>query len=872
MSEFPASILEKSRPCLKSKKWLEDFIEAIYSLLKVDFAVYIEIDPIKRRFIYRCSGDKSFCEIHAGKYNQIIPEIPNENSGISVKAYFDKKDNNEFDYICLPDVEDKKDPNHKYYKDLGIGVKSEISIPISTSFLDTDKFTISGILVLSSKQKNYFNNKQHPELFNKLKTIIAALTSSISWERLSIIEETWKKIYKDVSFSNKHKKFSDFYKNIFQILKALTPNQLKYIGIWFKYSDEKGHYLIKQNYEDYMVELERKEEHKICSVYSLITPTTDHEYRDFLEELERSKEKDGKYCFKKRLKTLRSAKLDDKQAFISNYRLLENDILLLTPILDPMNQDLRGIITWVVSRDFDPFMLSDNNMKLFSSLLFNSIEQIKKNKKRELKKKLYMVTKNMLNNQDFFGEKVLQIAKDVLNIEGCSIFLYDDLYKRLNLKYTTGIYRVGTCKCAKLKAIPSNEYQKISYTKDQDFSSKTWEAFDSKKIVICYSSNECIKHHPKTTEVAKIENCRSFMAALIEAPDGEKLGVIRCINKKSPFGDKAKDKEYFSDVDKDMLEHFSEMLGMRFQLIATYKKSISNERTLYHEISTQSLAAYNRIEWILKNTKQSDYIREKLIDVFTWNYNINFYTRVTNVFTLNAKDLEKEIVPLFGSIIIKWVNDLTREARKRAISFNLGEIHDLPRVFVNSNLMEMAIYNLLRNAVQYAIDGSTVEIEGVRINNFAVLKITNYGIPIYEEEKEKIFQIDYRTKEAKIVRSEGTGLGLPLVNQIVDELHGGMIDVESVEVAKKNTVLLQEIYRRFAHDSEKLQELVDKEDIEMLNILNVSRGRDVPRMTEAFADWFVKNKEYIIENKDDFDYYLNKPTYKTTFSMHIPVR
>jgi len=98
-------------------------------------------------------------------------------------------------------------------------------------------------------------------------------------------------------------------------------------------------------------------------------------------------------------------------------------------------------------------------------------------------------------------------------------------------------------------------------------------------------------------------------------------------------------------------------------------------------------------------------------------------------------------------------------------------------------LMEYAIYNLLTNAVKYSPADTqiTVACRLVAVGKDAAqlrLSVEDQGIGMDAKELRQIFQKFYRTKRAEASGEAGTGIGLAIVEQIVQH-HGGKMEVTS---------------------------------------------------------------------------------------------
>ncbi len=98
-------------------------------------------------------------------------------------------------------------------------------------------------------------------------------------------------------------------------------------------------------------------------------------------------------------------------------------------------------------------------------------------------------------------------------------------------------------------------------------------------------------------------------------------------------------------------------------------------------------------------------------------------------------------------------------------------------------LMEYAVYNLLTNAVKYSPPQTRVMVYGEVCGNGESddrvrLSVQDQGIGMDKKEVSRIFEKFYRTKKAEQSGEMGTGIGLSIVKQIINE-HGGTIHVES---------------------------------------------------------------------------------------------
>jgi PAS domain S-box-containing protein len=107
------------------------------------------------------------------------------------------------------------------------------------------------------------------------------------------------------------------------------------------------------------------------------------------------------------------------------------------------------------------------------------------------------------------------------------------------------------------------------------------------------------------------------------------------------------------------------------------------------------------------------------------------------------------------------------------------DVHPLDQpVYVDREMWEKIVLNLLSNAFKYTLKGSiTVKLR--QVGNSVVLGISDSGIGIKPDELPHLFERFHRVQGVQSRTHEGTGIGLALVRELVKQ-HGGTIKVDSV--------------------------------------------------------------------------------------------
>ncbi len=141
--------------------------------------------------------------------------------------------------------------------------------------------------------------------------------------------------------------------------------------------------------------------------------------------------------------------------------------------------------------------------------------------------------------------------------------------------------------------------------------------------------------------------------------------------------------------------------------------------------------------------------------------------------------LSLERAPLdLRALLSRIIEDVRPTLHRHTLTFS-GEGAQL-MVFGDASRLEQVLQNLIQNAIKYSPLGGPVSIDLQRMDNSALVCVSDKGIGIPTADLPQIFTRFHRAGNADVYHISGLGVGLYVVHEIV-RLHGGEITVESQE-------------------------------------------------------------------------------------------
>ncbi len=185
--------------------------------------------------------------------------------------------------------------------------------------------------------------------------------------------------------------------------------------------------------------------------------------------------------------------------------------------------------------------------------------------------------------------------------------------------------------------------------------------------------------------------------------------------------------------------------------------------------------------------KQRDkYVKITLEKAYRLEQLINEFFDITR-FNLQKIQLEKETINL-NYLLLQIADEfyplLEPNGKKAVVQAEenltvIGDADKLARVF----------NNILKNAVAYSYENSTIIIAAKKEDDKIVITFSNQGTTIPPQKLQTIFKKFYRLDTSRSTQTGGAGLGLAIAKEIVTA-HNGTISVESNEAHTVFTVTL----------------------------------------------------------------------------------
>lgn len=252
-----------------------------------------------------------------------------------------------------------------------------------------------------------------------------------------------------------------------------------------------------------------------------------------------------------------------------------------------------------------------------------------------------------------------------------------------------------------------------------------------------------------------------------------------------------------SAPDSDLRYISQALASMQYHLNDTVEWANNNEKRkkiLYsgiaHDLRSPLTSIIGYTEALQRGLATTEEKRKKYVDAIAFEAGI--LTHLVNQLLIYNKLSNRTIsYPMqltdLASVVESFVSKGKANLADKKVHVTLHLKHGIP-VMANAEEIQRIITNFLTNTVKYRIRPESEVVLTVRAEgNMAVLSYHDDGPGVEEDKIERIFEPFYRSDAARSKTSNGSGLGLAVVSEIVS-IHKGHIE------AKNDNGLLINIY------------------------------------------------------------------------------
>jgi len=202
-----------------------------------------------------------------------------------------------------------------------------------------------------------------------------------------------------------------------------------------------------------------------------------------------------------------------------------------------------------------------------------------------------------------------------------------------------------------------------------------------------------------------------------------------------------------------------------------------------HELRTPLTAIRGYAETLLDGGLEDEANKRKFVEIILHNA-----IRLNNIAAdlLVISELDSNAMPAapaeriaLHEVVDAAFNTVERAAAAKAIRLVRDQCEECWVVGYRFRL-EQVMVNLLDNAVKFnKTEGEVVVACGSLVDGQVRISVSDTGVGIPSEDIKRIFERFYRVDKSRSRPAGGTGLGLPIVKQVVEQM-GGSVSVESV--------------------------------------------------------------------------------------------
>lgn len=765
-------------------------------------------------------------------------------------------------YISINDVDhfkkDKTNELSRYFKDIPTGYKSEYFLPvyIKDKYPDgKEKRILHAVLVL-------FSNKDVTVTENQLENLSDILSVFITMKTTKDADKKLNQFVNELSGVIDVDNIVQKNNIVFKALRTLfvkndeEENQqhshLVYASLWSLNDNDPDDIFLEKEHALNFLDLPTQTESTPYVVNcKKIQGRKQHYFYRYIAIINRLKKKKGKE-FSRFIKPKFLSSLDDQftnfDIFLETQQLRSSDILVLVPIFPFDKNKLKyvGLLSLYFDEKSYSYYYNSNFLETVSREIFLSRYIVIQNMRRKLRGKLIRETGSIIEKEKEYYKKVCDIIRDSIKCKECLIYLYE------NATTLSKVVEEERLLIFPAKICTTNLPSKFQYFSSwlNDFKISLEER-GAEIPPFIYSRKDLI--HKSEDRIY------SLMVLPIVINRNEIAGFIVLVNKIKKIDGENKGSSFLY-CHFEIASIAEDIISLFIQIFRQHKISDGTLSKLNHELPAQTEVIIQNAKSIgeelkvqaIRNRAHINNLVYRISGAASIIRQYSQYTKMKN-FDEETANSAKEALDL--KTFVRSMQDIFRtDARKRGVNVKFVFSDDSKHentIYVHQQF-QSAIINLINNAIQYAAFGTIVIVKMISTSDEYKIIVENMGISIPDEDRNRIWEENFRGKKAAEKYLTGTGFGLSLVQRIVGA-HGGTVipdaDNDLFDYNIFGIIGLQKILKEIKSNEKKMIELncLTEEGRKDYEMLSCPISLETLEKYKKYSDFRFRDNELIKE-------------------------
>lgn len=204
-----------------------------------------------------------------------------------------------------------------------------------------------------------------------------------------------------------------------------------------------------------------------------------------------------------------------------------------------------------------------------------------------------------------------------------------------------------------------------------------------------------------------------------------------------------------------------------------------------HQLRTPLSAIKWETELLLSDFRKKNIDKKQLRNIENINLLSLKMTRLVNdlldVARIDQNSLIINKVPVDMELIIKkMIRELSAVVKSKQIEIVFKTSKANQWAFADPEKLQIVIENMLNNSIKYTVNHGKIELKLIKKKSMLIFSIKDNGVGIPLEQHSRIFDKFFRSDNIVKYQTEGTGLGLYIAKNIIEQM-GGRVWFESAE-------------------------------------------------------------------------------------------